>query len=112
MRAVRIPFDFCERVMLTVHRDPFPRTQAGRNPQTEAKDKRDRRMQLERLVRGAAVKKDSGTEDGDLSDESGCEEATSELPEHGDSLPHHPLRRSNSRMKPVSASTPSSGNAL
>jgi hypothetical protein len=33
-------------------------------------------------MRGAAVKKDGGAEDGDLRDESRCEQAPGELPEH------------------------------
>jgi hypothetical protein len=68
VRTVRIAFDFGKRVMLAVHRHPFARAEARRDPQTEAEEKRDSRMQLESLVSGAAVEKNSGAENRYLRD--------------------------------------------
>ena len=68
VRTVRIPFDFGKRVMLAVHCHPFARAQTGRDPQTEAEEKRDSRMELERLMSGAAVEKNSGAENRYLRD--------------------------------------------
>jgi phosphopantetheine adenylyltransferase len=68
MRAVRISFDFGERVMLAVHGDPLARAEARRQPYTHAKDEGRRRMQLERFMRRAAMEKDGRAEDGDLRD--------------------------------------------
>ena len=82
MRAVRIAFDFGEGVMLAMHGDPLARAEAGRDPEAETEDEGHGRMQLERLMRGAAMEKNRGAEDGDLRDEGGREQAPGELPEH------------------------------
>ena len=82
MRAVRIAFNFSERVVLSMHRNPLARAQAGGYPQTESEHERDNWMKLERFVGCCAMKKNGGAEDGDLRDESRREQAPGKLPQH------------------------------
>ena len=75
MRAMGIALHFRERVVLAMHRHPLLRADAGRDPQAEPEDKSDGGMQLEGLVRGAAMEKDGRAEHGDLRHERRCEQA-------------------------------------
>jgi hypothetical protein len=78
MRAMGVAFDFCEGVMLPMDRDPFPGRQATRQPDSEAEPKRDCRVKLQRLMRGAAMQVDRGAENSDLRNESRCEDCVEE----------------------------------
>jgi hypothetical protein len=68
--------------MLAMNGDPLAGAETGRQPQTEPKHEAHRRMQLERFMRRAAVKKDRCAEHRDLRNKRRCEEAPGELPEH------------------------------
>ena len=68
MRAVWIPLNLGERVVLPVNSDPLFRGHAGGNPQAESEDQRDRRVQVEGFMRGAAMEEDRRAEDRNLRD--------------------------------------------
>ena len=85
-RAVRIAFLVGERVVLPVDRHPFLRRQPRRQPQRKPEHPRDRRVQLERAMRGAAVQVDGGAHDGNLRDESGDDETENEGKQHSTTL--------------------------
>ena len=54
------------RVVLAMHRHPFARLHAGREPEPEAEEMAHHRMHVERAMRLAAVQVDRDRGDGDL----------------------------------------------
>ena len=66
LRAVRILRRLDARMVLAVHRHPFARLHAGGEPEPQAEEVADRRMQLERAMRLAAVQEDGDGHDGDV----------------------------------------------
>ena len=68
LRAVRVFHGFAPRVVLAVDRGPVLRDHAGGEPQPEAEEMTDRRMQIERPVRLAAVQVNGDGGDRDVGD--------------------------------------------
>jgi hypothetical protein len=77
-------------MVLPVHRDPFLRRQTCRQPQDQLEQEDDRRVELQRFMRGGAVQVNRRAEHGDLRDGGRGEKTDGERNQH-EQPPTHEL---------------------